>query len=726
MSPSTPPPPADPRLTVPPNIAANNSPRPPTATRRPTRLKAHGDVRVDDWHWLRDRDDPAVIAYLEAENGYTDAMTAASAGLRERLYEQIKARIQEDDLSAPARHGRWWYWSRTAAGSQYRVHCRLADPERTLDASTALAAAATGAGEVILDVNVLAQGHEFLHVGVFALSHDQQLLAYGVDHDGSERYALRFRDLASGTDLADAVDDVSSTAAWAADGETLFYTRQDAAMRPHEVWRHRLGRPAEEDDRLFHEPDERFFVSVGLTRSQRFVLIAIDSKQTSEVRFIPASDPIAEPVTIAPRSQGIEYQADHAVLPGGDAWLVRGNGPAPDGSPCPNFAVQLVPIDGGTPRTLVRHRDDATITDVEAFAGHAVVYERAEALERIRIVTLPTGDQHVVPQPEPVYATGGGLNAEFDAGLFRFTYASLVSPPSTVDYELATRRRTVVKTESVLGGYDPSMYRSERLWATAPDGTRVPISLVARSDIALDGDAPCLLYGYGAYEIPIDPVFSAARLNLLERGFVFAIAHVRGGGELGRTWYEQGRLEHKRNTFTDFIACAEHLIATGWTGPDRLVIRGGSAGGLLMGAVTNLRPDLWTAVVAEVPFVDVLTTMSDETLPLTVTEWEEWGDPVHDATAYETIRSYSPYDNVAPVAYPSIYVTAGLNDPRVGFWEPAKWVAKLRMTRADNTPALLLKTELGAGHQGPSGRYEEWRDEARVQAFVLGAVGIEN
>src|SRR3984957_16238946 len=707
-------------------MSPSTPPGPPPAPRRPTRLEAHGDVRVDDWYWLRDRDDPAVIAHLEAENGYTETMTAASAGLRERLYEQIKGRIQEDDLSAPARYGRWWYWSRTAEGSQYRVHCRLADPQRPLDAATALAAAAAGAGDVILDENVLAQGHEFLHLGVFALSHDQRLLAYGVDYDGSERYALRFQDLASGTDLPDAVDDASYTAAWAADGETLFYTRQDAAMRPHEVWRHRLGRPADEDDRVFHEPDERFFVSVGLTRSRRFVLVAIQSKQTSEVRFIPASDPIAEPVAIAPRSQGIEYEADHAILPAGDAWLVRSNGPAPDGSPCPNFAVQLVPIEAGTPRTLVKHREHATITDVEAFAEHAVVYERAEGLERIRIVELETGDQHVVPQPEPVYATGGGLNAEFDTGLFRFSYTSLLSPPSTVDYELATRRRTVVKTQAVLGGYDPSEYRSERLWGTAADGTQVPISLVARSDITLDGQAPCLLYGYGAYEIPIDPTFSAARLNLLERGFVFAIAHIRGGGELGRAWYEQGRLEHKRNTFTDFIACAEHLIAAGWTGPERLVIRGGSAGGLLMGAVTNLRPDLWRAVVAEVPFVDVLTTMSDESLPLTVTEWEEWGDPVHDATAYATIKSYSPFDNVAPAAYPSIYVTAGLNDPRVGFWEPAKWVAKLRVTRADDTPALLLKTELGAGHQGPSGRYETWRDEARVQAFMLAAVGIED
>jgi len=682
-------------------------------------------VRIDDWHWLRDRDDPRVIAHLEAENAYTEAMTAASAGLRERLYEQIKGRIQEDDLSAPARRGGWWYWSRTTAGSQYRIHCRLADPDRRLDARTALAAAIAGDGQVILDENELAQGHAYLQLGVFALSHDQRRLAYAVDHHGSERYALRFRDLDGGADLPDAVDDVSYTAAWSAEGETVFYTRQDAAMRPHEVWRHRLGTPTEDDVLVHHEPDERFFVSVGLTRSRRFVLIAIESKQTAEVRYLPAADPHADPVAITPRVQGVEYEVDHAVLPHGDAWLVRSNGPSPDGSPCPNFAVALVPLGGGAPRTLVAHREDATVSAVEAFAGHAVVHERVEGLERIRVVDLVSADQHVVEQPEPVYATGGSINAEFDADVFRFTYTSLVSPPSTVDYELGARRRTVVKTQPVLGGYDPSAYRSERLWATAPDGTQVPISLVAGSGVPLDGSAPCLLYGYGSYELAIDPTFSSSRLNLLERGFVFAIAHIRGGGEMGRRWYEQGRLEHKRNTFIDFIACAEHLVATGWTSPERLVIRGGSAGGLLMGAVTNMRPDLWAAVVAEVPFVDVLTTMCDETLPLTVTEWEEWGDPVHDVRAYETIRSYSPYDHVEPVAYPAMYVTAGLNDPRVGFWEPAKWVAKLRVTRADQTPPLLLKTELGAGHQGPSGRYEAWRDEARVQAFVLGAVGID-
>jgi oligopeptidase B len=373
----------------------------------------------------------------------------------------------------------------------------------------------------------------------------------------------------------------------------------------------------------------------------------------------------------------------------------------------------------------VRHRGDVTIAAAEAFADHAVIFERSDGLERVRIVPFGGQPPQVIAQPEPVYALAPAVNAEFETGVVRFGYTSLVSPWSTVEYRIDTRTRTMVKTDPVLGGYDPSAYRTERLWATAPDGTAVPISLVARADVACDGTAPCLLYGYGAYEITVDPTFSASRLNLLERGFVYAIAHVRGGGEMGRRWYEQGRLEHKRNTFTDFIACAEHLVATGWAAPHRLVIRGGSAGGLLMGAVANMRPELWAGVVAEVPFVDVLTTMSDEALPLTVTEREEWGDPLHDARAYATMRSYSPYDNVAPVAYPAMYVTAGLNDPRVGFWEPAKWVCKLRATRSDDRPPLVLWTELDAGHMGPSGRYEAWRDEARVQAFVLGAAGVD-
>jgi oligopeptidase B len=708
---------------------AAQPPRPPIAPRRPTRLEAHGDVRVDDWYWLGDRDDPEVLAHLRAENAYAEAITAPSAGLRDRLYEEIRARVQEDDVSAPARNGGWWYWSRTEAGRQYRIHCRLADPDRTLDAEAALAAASASRGDIILDENAEAEGRAFHGLGVFDVSPDQRLLAHASDHDGSERYALRFRDLASGADLPDEIDDVSYGSAWSADGSTFFYTRHDAAMRPFEVWRHRLGTAANDDVRVYHEPDERFFVSVRLTRSRRYVLIESESRQTAEVHFIAAEAPELEATVIAPRVQGVEYEVDHVVVAAGDAWLVRTNAPSLDGDdgrcgPCPNFEVRLLSVDGATASTLVRHRDDVTVVAAEAFAEHAVVFERADGLERIRIVALDGHQPHVLAQPEPVYALTPAINAEFDAELVRFGYTSLISPRSTVEYGFDTHARTVVKTQPVLGGYDPSAYRTERLWATAADGTAVPISLVARADVALDGTAACLLYGYGAYEVTVDSAFSASRVNLLERGFVYAIAHVRGGGEMGRRWYEQGRLEHKRTTFTDFIACAEHLIATGWTAPDRLVVRGGSAGGLLMGAVTNMRPDLWAGVVAEVPFVDVVTTMSDERLPLTVTEWEEWGDPVHDARAYETMRSYSPYDNVAPLAYPTMYVTAGLNDPRVGYWEPAKWVCKLRATRTGDGPPVLLRTELGAGHLGPSGRYEAWRDEARVQAFVLGAAGV--
>ena len=426
-----------------------------------------------------------------------------------------------------------------------------------------------------------------------------------------------------------------------------------------------------------------------------------------------------------PRREGVEYDVDHAVHPAhGDVWLVRSNH-GPNDDKLENFAVFTLAVGQSDPaalRPLLPYRPEVKVESVEAFARHALLLERFEGLEQLRALRLSDGDEHVVAQPEPAYTLSGDASLEWDTDVVRFGYSSLVSPPSSIEYNMESRERVTLKQATVGGGYDPADYRSARVWAEAPDGALVPISLVCRREQELDGSAPCLLYGYGSYEITIDPAFSQTRLNLLERGFVFAIAHVRGGGEMGRPWYEQGRLMNKMNTFKDFIACAEKLIADGWTAADRLVIRGGSAGGLLMGAVTNMRPDLFSAVVAEVPFVDVVTTMSDESLPLTVTEWEEWGNPRDDPAAYFYMKSYSPYDNVQPVDYPSIYVTAGLNDPRVGYWEPAKWVAKLRATKTDHKP-LLLRTEMGAGHQGPSGRYDTWRDEARVQSFMLSALG---
>jgi oligopeptidase B len=706
-----------------PGISAD--PNEPRAPRRPHKLVAHGDERIDDWFWLRDREDPEVIAYLEAENAYTKAAMAPTEDFQERLYAQIRSRIQETDISAPARKGPWWYYSRTVEGQQYAIHCRRSDPDRSMTTLTVLAAAERGepGEEVLLDENAASAGHDYFALGVFDVSPDHAILAYAIDTTGGERFSLRFRDLVGGTDLEGEIDDVYYSSAWAADSRTFFYVRPDEAVRPFQVWRHTLGQPASADVNVYQEDDERFFVGVGLTHSERYLLVSTESKTTSEVRFLETDTP-AEPLRLVePRHQGVEYDVEHAIYPDrGDLFLVLTNA---DGAE--DFALHEVPV--ATPakanwRIVLPHRPGVKLESVDAFAAHVVISERENALERLLIIRVADGDQHVIEQPEPVYSLTGAANPEFDSTVLRFGYTSLTTPVSAIEYDLEARIRTTVKQQPVLGGYDSSAYETARLWASAPDGVKVPISLVHRRGLALDGAAPCLLYGYGAYEISIDPTFSTLRLNLLDRGFVFAIAHIRGGGELGRRWYEDGKLLKKRNTFTDFIACAEHLIDLGYTSSDRLVIRGGSAGGLLMGAVANMRPELWHAVVAQVPFVDCLTTMQDESLPLTITEWEEWGNPAADPEVYFYMKSYSPYDNVAETAYPAMYVTGGLNDPRVGFWEPAKWVAKLRALRTDRPP-LLLKTEMEAGHGGPSGRYHSWRDEAQVQAFVLTSVGID-
>ncbi len=699
-------------------------PTPPSAPRQPHSLVAHGDRRADDWYWLRDRQDPNVLAYLEAENAYTTEVLAPLDPLRASLYSDMRARIQETDVSAPARKGPWWYYSRTVEGQQYAIHCRRPDPARAESAPEVMAAAAEGrpGEQVLLDENQAAAGSEYFALGVLDVSPDHRWLAYATDRSGAERYTLRFRDLDARVDLEDEIEDVYYTSAWGSDNRHVFYTRTDSAMRPWQVWRHEVGTKSGEDRLVVQEDDERFYLSVHLTRTQRFVVVAAESKVTSEVSFLDASDPDGPVRVIEPRRQGVEYQVEHAQHPErGDLWLVLTNA---DGAR--NFALMEAPASDprrANWRELLPHREDVRIDAVDAFAGHLVVLERQHALPRLRVLTWADGAISEIGQPEPVYSLVGAVNADFDSPVVRFGYTSLVTPPSTVEYEVGTGKRSVVKQQPVLGGYDPEIYATERLWATAADGVKVPVSVVHRRDMPRDGSAPCLLYGYGAYEVTIDPAFSSLRLNLLERGFTFAIAHVRGGGELGRGWYEDGKLQHKRNTFTDFIACAEDLIRLRYTSADRLVIRGGSAGGLLMGAVVNMRPELWRAVVAEVPFVDCLTTMLDQTLPLTVTEWDEWGDPVQDPDAYAYLKSYSPVDNVAATAHPAMYVTAGINDPRVGFWEPAKWVAKLRALGRGEAP-LLLKTEVDAGHGGPSGRYEAWKDEARVQAFILAAVGL--
>lgn len=680
-------------------------PAPPLAPARPVELTAHGDTRRDPWFWLRDRDDPEVLAYLEAENEYTTAALAHTEALQAELFDEIRGRIQETDVSAPVRFGPWDYFARTIEERQYAIHGRRP------------AGAADGQDErVLLDENELAGDSPYFALGGFAITPSHDLLAYSTDFTGGERYTLRFRDLRTGDDLADTIEDVYYGLAWAND-TTIFYVRPDDAVRPFQVWRHELGTDPDTDALVFQEDDERFFLSVGRTRTGRYLLITTDSKTTSEVHFIPTDTPDASPQVVEPRTPGLEYAVEHHVGDEhGDRFFVVTN--ADDAQ---DFKVMVTDVasPGRTSWTeVLAHRVGVRVHDVDAFADHLIISARVEGLDQLLVRRLRDGDDHVIAMPDPVYAVWAGENLNYETTIIRYGYTSLVRPSSAFDYDLETRESTLIKQTPVLGGYDSGQYTSARLWATAADGTRVPISVVHRTDTPLDGTAPALLYGYGSYEIPIDPSFSSVRLSLLDRGFVFAIAHIRGGGELGRRWYDDGKLMHKRNTFTDFIACAEHLVASGYTSRDRLGARGGSAGGLLMGAVAELRPDLFRAVVAEVPFVDVVTTMADPTLPLTITEWEEWGNPIDDFEAYEYMKSYSPYDNVAAKEYPAFFVSAGLNDPRVAYWEPAKWVAKLRATKTDNR-LLVLKTEMGAGHGGPSGRYDAWRDEATVLAFLV-------
>ncbi|GIU87606.1 MAG: oligopeptidase B [Acidimicrobiia bacterium] len=686
-------------------------PAPPVAPRRPTTLRLHGDERVDDWYWLRDRDDPAVRAHLEAENAYTEAVLAPLRPLRDRIYEEIRSRVQETDASAPVPDGPWEYFTRTAEGLDYAIHCRRprgdADPAHEA---------------VLLDENALAAGHDYLAVGVFSVSPDHRLCAYAADTTGGERYTLRFRDLSTGRDLPDVVEDVTYGFAWAGDSRSCFYVRPDAALRPWQVWRHTVGEPATADVLVFQEDDEHFFVTVRRSRSERFVFVETASKTTSEAWFVPADDPGAPPRVVAPREPGHEYHVEHHWdEERGDRFLVVTNA----GGAARNFKLVAAPaVDPARQywTDLVPHRDDVRLEAVDAFARHLVCTERHEGLVRLRVLSVEDGSAHDVAFPDPAYTVWIGPNAQYDTATLRYGYTSLVAPVTDVDHDMDSHASTVVRTQPVLGGYDPADYVSERIWATAGDGTRVPISLVRRRDVPADGRAPGLLYGYGSYEHSVDAAFRSSRLSLLDRGFVFAIAHVRGGGELGREWYEAGRLGRKMNTFTDFLACAQHLVEHGYVHPGRLVARGGSAGGLLMGVVANLRPDLFAGIVAEVPFVDVITTMLDPSLPLTVTEWEEWGDP-RDAEAYRWMRAYSPYDNVRTQPYPAMLVTTGLHDPRVQYWEPVKWVAKLRAHTTSGRP-ILCRVELDAGHGGPSGRYDAWREEATVLAFVCDAAGV--
>ena len=733
---------------------------PPTAQQRPHVITAHGDDREDPWFWLRDREDPETLAYLRAENEYTDQETAPLKPLRTTLFEEMKARIKETDMSVPARRGPWWYYTRTEEGKDYGIHCRR--PARGPDELPP--AGEPGVEEqVILDENRLAEGSDYFALGGATVSHDHNWLAYSTDRLGNEKYELRFLPLdaeTSPTVAAEAVPEVGYGLAWSAEADYIFYVRLDEAQRPYQLWRHRLGTDPGGDALVFEESDRRFGLGVATTRDNAFVLIGLHSTNTTEWWWIRTSTPLADPAVVMPRREGVEYAVDHlppaaATSPDADSdspgWFVALTNDAaedfrviaaPDPTPEPASDSDQAPS-AGLPgwEEIVPHRAGVRIEDVDAFAGLLVLSERAEAQTHVRVLPLPESASAgteplkadllesgwIIPSADSPSTTWLGVNPEPETRTLRFGRTSLVTPSSVLQIDLDTREETLLKQEPVLGDFDQQRYRTYRTWATAPDGTNVPISVVHRKDLELP--APCLLYGYGAYEISIDPSFSHHRISLLDRGVVFAIAHVRGGGELGRAWYEGGRMERKQNTFTDFVTCARHLLDEGIARPGALAGRGGSAGGLLIGAVANQAPELFHTLVAEVPFVDCVTTMLDDELPLTVGEWEEWGNPAADTAAYWRMLGYSPYDNVSAEdpdggrrTYPDLFVTAGLNDPRVAYWEPAKWVAKIR--HLSPTTRVLLRTELGAGHGGPSGRYESWREEALVYAFLLHAFGL--
>lgn len=670
------------------------------AAKHPQELVTHHDQRIDDYYWLRQQDNPEVIDYLNAENSYTESKMQHTKELQQSLYDEMLSRINETDLSVPYRLQDYFYYSRTEEGQAYSILCRK---YQSLDA----------AEEVLLDQNKLAADLEFFSLGVISISPNQQILAYSVDITGAEQYTLYFMDLTTRKLYSETIADTYYSFAWGNDNQTAFYTKIDDANRPYQLWRHSIGSNSSDDVLVYQEDDESYFLSISKTRSRAYILLNLGSMITSEVRYLDADHPCNEFTLFQPRQTGIEYGIEHHS----DRFYIVTNEAAI------NFKLMSTKVespDKANWEIVIPHRSDVMLEGIDAFAEHLVIYERKKGLPTARIQALATGEITDLTFPEATYSFSGGNNPEFDTTKFRFGYSSMVTPASVFDYDMTTGERELKKETEILGGYDRTLYASERLTAIAPDGTKVPISLVYKKGIKQDGSNPLWLTGYGSYGYAYPVTFSSIRLSLLDRGYIIAIAHIRGGEEMGRSWYEEGKFLNKKNTFTDFIACAEHLIADQWTSCDRLVISGGSAGGLLMGAVVNLRPDLFKAVIANVPFVDVLTTILDTSLPLTILEWEEWGNP-NDLEYYKYIKSYSPYDNVAPQDYPAMLITAGLNDPRVKYWEPAKWTAKLREQKT-NDNLLLLKTNMSAGHGGASGRYEYLKEIAFEYAFVLDQV----
>jgi oligopeptidase B len=659
----------------------------------------HGDVRVDNYYWLREKSNPEVIAYLESENRYTEAMTKELEGLRRSIYKEILGRIKQTDLSVPYKLGEYWYYTRTEEGKQYGTHCRK---HRTLESPE----------EVTLDLNELAKGHKFLSLGLYEISDDGNFLLFSLDTTGFREYQFAVKDLRTGVLLPDAVGQVN-TAAWAADNKTVFYVKEDAAKRPYRLFRHVLGRS--DDELVCEEKDQLYRLGLNRSSDRNFIFLQASSSITDETHYLPADHPTGSFRTLHPREVGHEQTVDHRE----GLFYIRTNKgaknyrlvTAPDADPRPENWIEVLP-----------HRPGVRLDGVLLFHNHAVSIERENALVRFVVHDFRSAKDVNITFPEPVYSAGPGANPEYDTKLFRYNYQSFITPSSVYDYDMESGESTLLKQTEVLGGYDPKRYVSERLYAKAPDGVMVPISIVYKTGMKREGSNPLLLYGYGAYGIPQSAFFSVGRLSLLDRGVVYALAHIRGGGDLGEQWREDGRMMKKKNTFTDFVACAEYLITEGYTSPRHLAIEGGSAGGLLIGAVLNMRPDLFKVAHLAVPFVDIVNTMLDESLPLTVGEFLEWGNP-KIKEEYKYLRSYCPYTNIAAQSYPAMLITTSLNDSQVMYWEPAKYTAKMRVTKTGKS-ALLLRVNMGAGHGGASGRYDSFKEQAFNYAFILSQLGI--
>lgn len=698
-------------------------PQPPAAKKVPHERIFHGDTFIDDYEWMRNREDPELVAHLEAENAHTLAMTTHLADLRGRIFHEIKARTQETDLSVPSRSAGYWYYSRTQQGLQYPVICRTAARDEADWTPPLLKPGEEVPGEqVLVDCNVLAEGSEFFSLGTLSVTLDDHLLAYSTDVVGDERYTIYLKDLRTCELLPDRIAGTLGSAIWSTTDTHIFYSTVDEAWRADKIWRHELGTPKDRDVLVYEETDARFATSVGRTTSDRYLLISSGSKITSEIRLLEADDPAGEFRVVITRVEGVEYDVDHGVVGGVDRLFVLHNLGAE------NFTLGVGPVDVDSLdqlETVIAPSETVRLNDIAVAETALVVNLREGALPQVRVFSLVGGQigagANVHFDEELLSANATGFS-DWKQPLVRLVYSSWVTPRTVYEYDPVTGQLHLRKQQAVLGGYDAADYVQTREWVVAADGARIPISIVHRRNVVPRSGSPLLIYGYGAYEISYDPAMSIPRLSLLDRGMVYVLAHIRGGGEMGRSWYDNGKLLKKKNTFTDFVDCANHLIDTGWTTPGQLVALGGSAGGLLVGAVANLAPDTFAGIVAEVPFVDALTTILDPSMPLTVTEWDEWGDPLHDPKVYGYMKSYTPYENVERKDYPAVFALTSINDTRVHYVEPAKWIAKLRETVTGESP-ILLKCEMSAGHGGASGRYDSWREMAEYYAWIIDISG---